>query len=353
MKNLLLLNLIIQRLKSSLKPTHLFIRNFSYFLTHMSEFKRGVYIINPRVIMQKEYISHEHFRKTTLDLYPRVNIYNVCGSKNSSVSMVGFHPDLRYTIDFLKRKVIKSFYIDVNLEEYCKKRSKMSKHIAAPRYKLIDKKKYYEELIIGDPFNLSSDNYYKFINLLDSYKVFLRTSLHVCIATSATKKELNRITTAVSENIKFDPVLFVNLMSTNYICLSKGSDIAGPNIIESDVGLVLIDWEPRELKYRRFWIDVINLIIKCDPIGFMLGKHDIYLTEIFLAHGISDVEFKKIETKNTIIFASLLANLNHIDNVDLVEDYDHLPCGGLTHVNILDIQKICRSTKRFVTAYKT
>lgn len=319
----------------------------------MNDFKRGIYIINPRVIMQKEYINHQHFIKTTLNLYPRVNIYNLCGSKNSSVSMVGFHPDLRYSIDFLRRKVTKSFYIDVNLEKYSKKRSAMGKHIASPRYKIIDKKKYYEELILGDPFNLSSENYHKFIDLLDGYKAFIKTSSLVCVATSETKKKLEVITKTASDEIKLDSELFVNLMSTNYICLSKGSDIAGPNIIESDEGLVLIDWEPKELKYRRFWIDVVNLIMKCDPVGFMLGKHDIYLTEIFLAHGISDVDHDKIETKIAIIFASLLANLSDIDNVDLVENYDHLPCGGLTQVNILDLQKICRSTRRFVTTYKT
>ena len=54
--------------------------------------------------------------------------------------MMGFHPDLRYTIDFSAQMVIKSFNVDVNLENYSKKRSAMSKYIVAPSYDLIDAK---------------------------------------------------------------------------------------------------------------------------------------------------------------------------------------------------------------------
>ena len=351
MKNLLLLNLIIQRLIARLKPARLFIQNLFYFLLNMRDLKPGTYIINPRVIMQKKYIKHQHFKKTTLDLYPRVTIYNFCGSKNSAVSMVGFHPDLRYTIDFSAQMVIKSFNVDVNLENYSKKRSAMSKYIVAPSYYPIDAKQYSEELILGKSFNIGNDNYYKFKELLANYKMFLENSAKIHMSKENNKKWVDPITNRLAEQIPLNSALFEELIMTNYICLSKGSDIAGPNIIESAEGLVLIDWEPKELKYRRFWVDIINLILKCDPNGYMQGKYESYLREIFSAFGINNSMGNEAEDNNAIILASFLTNLKNIDHLDLVDDDAHFPCRGLSSIRALDLQKVCRSTKRFLETY--
>ena len=351
MKILLFVNLIIQRLKFRYKYIRLFIINLSFFLLNFRAFKTGKYIINSRVIIQKAYIEHEHFQKTIMNWKPTITLNNYLGSKESAISMIGFHPDLRYTIDFDNQTVTKSFYRDVNLLQYSGKRMAFSNYVAAPEYEIIDANQYREDLIIGKPFSLNQQNTNKFDMLLAEYNNFLCASVYRRDDNTDHRKEFSGISRRIDTLININKSLFNSLVFTNYFILSKGSDIAGPNIIEAEERLVLIDWEPSALKYRRFWVDVINLIIKSDPAGFTKGKYDLYLKELFSRFGIITSSPSEIEDKMAIFCASTLVNLKKLDEVDLRDDSEQLPCRGLTRISKLDIHQVARSARVFVRRF--
>lgn len=352
MKILLLINLITQRLKFRYKYIRLFIINLRFFLLNFRSFKTGKYIINSRVIIQKAHIEHEHFQKTIMNWKPSITLNNYLGSKESAISMIGFHPDLRYTLDFDNQTVTKSFYRDMNLLQYSGKRREFSNYVAAPEYEIIDANQYREDLIIGKPFSLNHQNVIKFDMLLAEYNNFLSASVYQSDDYTDQRKEFSEISRCIDKLININKSLFNSLVFTNYFSLSKGSDIAGPNIIEAEEKLVLIDWEPGALKYRRFWVDVINLIIKSDPTGFMQGKYDPFLKELFCKFGVNTKPTNEIDDKIAIFCASTLVNLKKLDEVDLRDDPEQLPCRGLTRISKLDIYQVARSARVFLKKYR-
>ena len=58
-----------------------------------------------------------------------------------------------------------------------------------------------------------------------------------------------------------------------------------------------------------------------------------------------------IEDKMAIILASFLTNIHSMDDIDLRDEGEHLPCRGLSHITKLDMQKVARSTNRFIHIY--
>lgn len=351
MNGLLIINLVFKKIQFKLKYVRLFIFNLRYFLCNLRQLSPGTYVINSRVIIQKQYVDHEHFRQTILNWKPRITLYNVWGSKDSQENMIGFHPDLKYTIDFDNRIVTKSFYRDMKLVSYSQKRNIMSNHVSAPDYQIIDTNQYREELIMGKPFCISSKNVEKFDKLLSEFNDLLSSSNYSRVISMEPTKELAQIAQVIMSHININKSLFFALICTNHISLSKGSDIAGPNIIEAEDRLVLIDWEPNALKYRRFWVDIINLMIKCDPIGFLNGEYDGQLVELFYNHDIGTNLPITIEDKVAIFCASALVNIKSIDQIDLLEDLDQLACGGITSIKTLEIQQVARSAKGFFKKY--
>lgn len=351
MKHLLIIDIIFSRVRYHVHEFKSFLKNIIYFLRNINSFEKGHYFINSRVIIKNDYLIHDHFNKTTLSKKPKIKIYNKFGRLGSGKDMLGFHPDMYIEIDFKNKIVSKTFFKEVDLSEYSNRRNQLSKYVAAPRYTLVNNKKYEEELIHGRRFVLNEANTCKLKKLLNEFKDFTISSLSLNEPLDSAADQLHLISQVLCRKIDIDIKFFEKLLLTSKVVVSKGSDMAGANILETNDRLVLIDWEPKELKNRFFWTDAINLIIKSDPIGFVQGKYTKYLNTLLMLDGINTDDVDKKKYLISILCASFVGNLKNIHTIDLCMESQNCPCRGFSFVKEYHLFKVSRMAIRFMDRY--
>jgi hypothetical protein len=327
------------------------IKNIGYFLLRINSFERGSYSINAKLIYKVGSLRSQHLLDTVAIRPPRVIVYNPFGCNVGGDLLIGFHPDQRYKIDFNNKTIIRTYYDDHALNHYSILRTEMTAFIPAPRFDILGALSYREEFIDGFTFQLAAGNLQKFDSLLSNFLALVGSTAR---AIRYSCNSIERLVEAVNyayRKVDADRDLLFELLVHANMVVSKGSDLAGPNLLESDSGLFLIDWEPKELKYRRAWIDPVNLIVKCDFQGLIAGDYTKYIAGLFSACGV-DHDFRCTDREiRSILFASLLCNLPELHKFDLRFDFNRLPCSGLSRIKTFHIQKVIRSTLMYMRRY--
>lgn len=290
------------------------IYSLKYFFLNCFVFEKGWYRVNRKFIAKNNLSINKHFTETILKIRPTLNLYNFFGSNKTKTEYVlGLHPKMHIKI-FPKSGIIKRIFkkpsIDIPYEE---KRNLMQKYIPGPKFEVINQNEFHEDLIDGEAFIFSRRYELQFLILLDKFKN-LAISHNKYEKIICSNKQLYNISKMYSEMIK--DKLDINIETLKYICttpslvLSKGSDLAGPNLIlKKGDNLFLIDWEPHELKYRVFWSDILNLVIKVDPVGFFSGTYNLFLKDFFFSFERKIDIFKDSNIYNTLAAANSFWNI--------------------------------------------
>ena len=344
---LVLLDIAFTRLSLAFLKYVKLLKNALYFITYSNTFEPGVYIINSRFIIKQGITDNEHFIKTTLTKRPQFRIRkNGCSDKGAR-NMLGFHPDMHIMIDFEQKVVVKTFLSKVDMHEYESNRRLLTNFISAPKFKVRDKNTYQEELVPGREFLLTSSNKAKFNSLLKQYLRMTETIEQTFPHRATQNCDLSLLENYFKPQHDIDFGMLMLLLTTPIMALSKGSDIAGPNIIEDTNRLFLIDWEPKELKIRPFWTDPINLLIKCDPKGFVDNKYQEYLLKLLQRCLSAQAIVENDKLIRTVLAASFLMNLPKIHQFDLVENGTTISEKHIQKVTKLDLEKVSRNIERF------
>lgn len=347
MKIILFLNILFVRLSSKFYTITGFLRNILYFCRYSKTFERGVYLINSRLIIKQDITDNEHFIKTTLSKWPKLYITKKSYSDPGARNMLGFHPDMYIHINFQTKVVSKSFLRSINLVNYEKRRRLLTDYISAPMFQVIDSKTYREELISGREFVLTESNKNKFHLLLLQYITMIESTGQLRATEAQGYLKNTSLKTKLENYLDIDINILELLLASQNITMSKGSDIAGPNIIESESKLLLIDWEPKELKYRLYWTDPINLIMKCDPNGLIRSQYQGYLIKLLQNCIPKSTIIENDRFLITLITASFIMNIPKLHQVDLVGKEAENTTTQINKLTKLDLEKIIRDVKRF------
>ena len=304
--------------KSKFIEIKLFLFSLIYFFVNSRRFDYGWYEINRKFIIKENIYVNEHFKNINESLKPNIKLYNFLGRTNNITNYVyGFHPEMNIKIFPNSKIITRKFHKPQLASDYSDRRSSMQKYIPGPKFKIKNDFEYDEEILSGKSFQISEDNKV-FLILLDQYRK-LSVNLNYLNEKIKNLDSLRSVTRlyekTIMNRLSINPKLLIRLITNPLYVISKGSDLAGPNLIYSDNKIISLDWEPRELQHRVFWSDISNLILNVDPAGFFLGKYNNFLKEFF--NSIDDMVLNDDnKLSNTIVAASIFWNLPNLHFID-------------------------------------
>jgi len=341
-------------IKSKFLELKYFLTTLKYFLMHFRNYEPGWYNINRKFIVKADIEVNNHFYNTILRLRPFIKLYNLFGSKDCVTDFVhGMHPDMDIKIYPQKELIKRIFKQPVLNNDYQKRRDLIQQFIPGPSFSINTNYEYEERLLIGESFTLSKNNNHQFIILLNQFKnlAISESKINNIIDSKNIKPIFKAYSDIISKKIQIDLNFLQNLLSTSHFVVSKGSDLAGPNIIMSKNNLILIDWEPRELKSRAYWSDLVNLILNTDPTGFFSYKYRLIFLELIKAVDNLNLNINDKNFINTLAAANSFWNLPNLHFLD----FDHLTSEEfeiiINSIEISDLMTAVSSTEILCNKY--
>ena len=285
-----------------------------FLLTNKTQ-PRGFYLVSSRAFYHIKSSPSPHYYQSVFHGYPRIIFYKFWGPRPSSNEpAVSFHPDFTAYLYFKDCKIEKTFNLPLITPQYIKNRNKLTCIYRQPLFASSDEYHLSEEILCG----LSYTQVHKAL-IINSFESHL-AMLNVHISSISTyidlpKSYISSITSCyefLATNYSADLAniniqLFYDLCCTTYYSLSKGKDIGAYNLLFTDSSLKFIDWEPKELMYRPFWQDYLNLLLKTYPKSISLCLNRI--NDFLYSHNISAVtNVGTTELLNTLILATVTVN---------------------------------------------
>jgi hypothetical protein len=332
-----------------------FLYSLGRFLSKGREFERTWFHINRKFITKQGILVNDHFKQTILSLRPTLKLYNFLGKKGNVNNFVyGIHPDMEIMI-FPHRGLVRRIFKRPELTgEYLELRLLMQKYLPGPKFSLKSHFEYDEQMLLGLDFVFSAQNQPHFLKLLDHFRELAVNNCvtHDKISTSISFMSVFRKYEALlSTSLQIDSGLLSSILATPSFVPSKGSDLAGPNILFEENRLSLLDWEPRELQYRVYWSDIINIILSVDPAGFFSGKYRHFIMDLLREIGGPIPELDDRVFCNTLVAANSFWNMSDVHFLD----YNQMSCADVdaifSQLKLADLKKICITTEILCKKY--
>jgi hypothetical protein len=284
-----------------------------WFWHNATRFDRSWYIINRKFIVKDGLEIHEHFLSNIMNIKPAIKVFNFWGSKGKKTNFaLGLHPDMEIKIFPNSEIVCRKFKQPVINTCYGERRALMQAYLPGPPFKLKSPFEFEEKLLPGKKFEYSALHKTKFHFLLQRL-CDLSLDLNSRNSKASGSACLQSLVKAYAEmlqiRIPIDQGFLTTLLTTQFWVPSKGSDLAGQNLILLGDELVAIDWEPKELKYRPYWSDIVNLIIRTDLDGLFRGSYTKKIS--YLIKGVTGYspDLNEAILFNTLVAASSFWNL--------------------------------------------
>lgn len=332
-----------------------FFYSLACFFAKGREFERTWFHINRKFITKQGVLVNDHFKQTILGLRPNLRLYNFLGKKSNVSNFVyGIHPDMEILI-FPHSGLVRRIFKQPELtSEYSDLRLLMQKYLPGPKFSIKSLFEYDEQLLLGVDFELSAQNQPHFSKLLEQLRELAANSCvtHDKIPVSISFMSVfGKYEALLPGSLQIDSGLLASILTTPLFVPSKGSDLAGPNILFEKTRLSLLDWEPRELKYRVYWSDILNIVLSVDPAGFFSGKYRDFITGFLREIGGPIPELDDRVLCNSLVAANSFWNMPEVHFCD----FNQISCADIdaifSQLKLADLKKCCITTEILCKKY--